>query len=87
MVDEVIAHLGLDSAMSRTPNMVCERAREELGMQSAGRIGAPDDFPALLEHTVRKNLTERLWRGHPRMWAGLNWVQDSTITSVRSWKG
>lgn len=75
MVDEVIARLGLETAMSRTPNMVCERAREELGMQSAGRIGAPDGVSALLQHTVR-DLTKRLWRGHPRVWAGVMWVQD-----------
>ena len=40
MVDEVIVHLRLDPAMNRSPNAACERAREELDMPSAGRIGA-----------------------------------------------
>ena len=41
MVDEVISQLDLDPGMNRSPNAACDRARAELGMRSAGGIGAP----------------------------------------------
>lgn len=40
MLAELIENLGLDSELNRTPNAACDRAREELNMQSAGRMGA-----------------------------------------------
>jgi hypothetical protein len=50
MVDEIIANLGLDQGMNRSPNTVCDRARDDLGMRSAGRIGA---HAVLLEMLAR----------------------------------
>jgi len=77
MVDEVISQLGLDPGMNCSPNAVCDRARDELGMRSAGGIGAPTLH--LHELFVRTVLE------HEVGLAGTIVLQGYTTTCARSW--